>query len=69
MQNDKHSILIFWADLFMFCGYLWNKEPQADVSKFVQEIKVLSNLKHPNIVQYYGSEIVCNFLHKDPLWA
>ncbi|KAK6116295.1 hypothetical protein DH2020_049971 [Rehmannia glutinosa] len=29
-----------------------------------QEIKVLSHLKHPNIVQYYGSEIVSNFLYE-----
>lgn len=25
---------------------------------FVQEIRFLQHLKHPNIVQYYGSEIV-----------
>ncbi|XP_031109782.1 mitogen-activated protein kinase kinase kinase 5-like [Ipomoea triloba] len=28
------------------------------IRQLEQEIKVLSNLKHPNIVQYYGSEIV-----------
>ncbi|KAI9165457.1 hypothetical protein LWI28_014591 [Acer negundo] len=28
------------------------------IKQLEQEIKVLSNLKHPNIVQYYGSEIV-----------
>lgn len=27
-----------------------------------QEIDVLSQLKHPNIVQYYGSEIVSFFI-------
>lgn len=32
-----------------------------------QEIKVLSHLKHPNIVQYYGSEIVSISLPEDQL--
>lgn len=32
-------------------------------SDLLQEIKVLRTLKHPNIVQYYGSEVVGVFLH------
>ncbi|XP_047951506.1 mitogen-activated protein kinase kinase kinase 5-like [Salvia hispanica] len=31
---------------------------QESIRQLQQEIKVLSKLKHPNIVQYYGSEIV-----------
>ncbi|XP_042062125.1 mitogen-activated protein kinase kinase kinase 5-like isoform X1 [Salvia splendens] len=31
---------------------------QESIRQLEQEIKVLSKLKHPNIVQYYGSEIV-----------
>ncbi|PPS00209.1 hypothetical protein GOBAR_AA20455 [Gossypium barbadense] len=33
------------------------KSPEC-IKQLEQEIKVLSHLKHPNIVQYYGSEIV-----------
>lgn len=32
-------------------------------SDLLQEIKVLRTLKHPNIVQYYGSEVVGILLH------
>ncbi|KAL6545494.1 Mitogen-activated protein kinase kinase kinase 5 [Orobanche gracilis] len=31
---------------------------QERMRQLQQEINVLSNLKHPNIVQYYGSEIL-----------
>ncbi|VFQ69243.1 unnamed protein product [Cuscuta campestris] len=36
----------------------WSRDIWKCICSFQQEIKVLSNLKHPNIVQYFGSEIV-----------
>lgn len=35
------------------------------IYSYLQEIKVLSHLKHPNIVQYYGSETVSDLLIHD----
>lgn len=47
-----YQLSVFWQNIaFIF-------------SQSLQEIKVLSHLKHPNIVQYYGSEIVSTFLHE-----
>lgn len=68
MFNEGRFLQIFtWYPECMsayFCDYLWIPECWTDVFGFFQEIKVLSNLKHPNIVQYYGSKIVRNFLRK-----
>ncbi|KAI5439212.1 mitogen-activated protein kinase kinase kinase 5 [Lathyrus oleraceus] len=39
---------------------IFSDDPKSaeSIKQLEQEIKVLSHLKHPNIVQYYGSEIV-----------
>ncbi|KAK4741812.1 hypothetical protein SAY87_025400 [Trapa incisa] len=44
---------------------LFHDDPKSIecMKQLEQEIKVLSHLKHPNIVQYYGSEIIDNHFY------
>lgn len=70
--SDLNTILIFFFIIDRETGALcamkevelYPDDPKSAecIKQLEQEINVLSKLKHPNIVQYYGSEIVSGFL-------
>lgn len=56
---EFHNSCIFFPSVFS----MLYKTTTVLTSDLLQEIKVLRTLKHPNIVQYYGSEVVGILLH------
>ena len=65
------SLCNYIVSIIIYLDFL----PHASITPYwFQEIKLLSELKHPNIVQYYDSEIVsillvCMFRHSEHFTA
>ncbi|KAG9158755.1 hypothetical protein Leryth_013659 [Lithospermum erythrorhizon] len=54
-SNRDTGALCAMKEVEIFPG---DSNSEESIKQLEQEIEVLSNLKHPNIVQYYGSELV-----------
>ncbi|XAR57820.1 Mitogen-activated protein kinase kinase kinase [Bertholletia excelsa] len=54
-SNSETGALCAMKEVELFFD---DPKSMESMKQLEQEIKVLSNLKHPNIVQYYGSEII-----------